>query len=816
MSDVLGRRLADALRAERLPDAPDSLRAFLEHLPADAGARPPQRRPLLAWVAAAATVVVVTALLFAVVPRGTTPSGSALPSASKPSATGIAWTQVATTVDGGILTEGDTVMGAIAFNGGYVMVGNGGQGDHAVWWSSSDGTTWQRHDSDPAFSGSLLNWVLPIPDGLLIVGTSNQADDQCAGGVFGCNVVFPLRMWTSPDGATWTRQPDADLAVFGRAGLNAVAAGPGGLVAFGARAPAEGDVTPLVWTSTDGRAWTAAPEFYTAFPTAIVDDVTATATRFVAVGRPDDPGGPSGKGAAWYSPDGRTWQAATGEPPLELARALGIAGGAIALGDAAAENASLWGTTDGTGWTPVGEVPFTLTDRTPSFVADDSRILAVGTDRASGREAAWLSSDGRSWQPLDATGDAHPPEPAGASGAVGPQGAVLVTYEDSPRAGVVSIWFGALGAAPPSQPTPTATPALPSPPPAKQTSTWTPVTLPTPPASGQPVGGSGGGISALPGGGFIDFVVNGPERTYVYTSSDGQHWTQRGTLTGPDASGIAGPVTSNGTVWVAMGFEGGGTDYATPYNGAAWVSPDLVHWTKAPAQQAFGGAGFRAIAASAQGFVAIGYDQGGLKTVWYSADGLHWTAESDARLFPSSDTEPTGIVHVATGFIIVGRIGGNAATWTSPDGRTWTLHSPPGGSGVYLDGLADGSAGLVTLAVGGSQVELAPDDVRSSVASWVSADGVTWQRGPSSAALFGATATIVAAPGGYVAAGTVGLDTGSFLWTSADGITWVPVAGVDLTGSLVDQLVSDGGHVLLVTRDANGQARALVSAGVER
>jgi hypothetical protein len=342
------------------------------------------------------------------------------------------------------------------------------------------------------------------------------------------------------------------------------------------------------------------------------------------------------------------------------------------------------------------------------------------------------------------------------------------------------------------------------------------VSLPSPPTNGQPVGGPGGGIAALPGGGFIDFLVSGPTLTYVYTSADGRSWTERGTVTGDDALGITGPMGTDGKVYVALGGEGGGVHYGPQQNGAAWVSTDLVDWTKAPVQQAFGGAGFRGIAGGPSGFVAIGFDQAG-QAVWFSPDGLHWSVESDPRTFPANGTEPTGIVHTASGFVMVGRIGDGAATWTSSDGRSWSLRSPmPEGAGISLIGLADGHAGLVTLAVGGQQVEVSPSDIRFAVTPWISTDGVAWHVQPASAALFGATATIVAAPGGYVAAGTVGTDPGAHLWTSTNGTDWVPVAGVDLGGASVDHLISDGSHVLLVGQDASGGPLALVSAGVER
>ena len=362
----------------------------------------------------------------------------------------------------------------------------------------------------------------------------------------------------------------------------------------------------------------------------------------------------------------------------------------------------------------------------------------------------------------------------------------------------------------PSSPA-SASPAIPTQPPAQVTSTWVATTLPSAPQPGQPVGGPGGGVSALPGGGFIDFVVNGPERTYVFTSPDGMTWTQRGTVTGFDALGITGPVATNGRVYVALGDEGGGTNYGPQRNGAAWVSTDLVRWTKVPVQDAFAGVTFSSLAGASQGFVAVGQVQATGNAAWFSPDGLHWSVLTDAQGLPKDTAMPLDVTHTDAGFVMVGKNGDRAAAWTSPDGRHWTQQGPlPGGTGVTLEHLAVDGNGLLGLAVVAPGIQVGPGDFREPVAPWTSNDGVTWQAHPASPALLGATISLVAAPGGFVAAGAVGAEPG--LWTSTDGMTWTPVAGVDLGGLDLSGVVSDGRHVLLI--GSGGSALALAGNGI--
>ena len=440
-------------------------------------------------------------------------------------------------------------------------------------------------------------------------------------------------------------------------------------------------------------------------------------------------------------------------------------------------------------------------------------VAAVGLDGTTGRAELAISADGRTFT-------LSPLPSAFATGRGAPVRLLAlddrVLLSDGGENGLIGIWSIPVAGlpAPPPVATPAPTPALPSSPPAEKTSTWTPVAFPSLPHSPD-FGGPAGGISALPGGGFIDFVRTAVNQAAVVTSADGTTWTQTGRVSGLGLANIAGPVAFDGKRYVALGGEGGGQFYGAQSNGAAWVSTDLAHWTKAPAQDAFGGAEFRGLAAGPRGFVAIGYDASGA-SVWRSPDGLHWTVVTNDRALPRDSAEPSDIVSTANGFLMIGRINQEAAAWTSTDGLVWTVHTPlVVGSDALPGGLAKGLVGWVTLSSGSPTVEVSPGDFRSSVAPWVSSDGMSWRQEPASPALFGANAAIVAVPGGFVAAGTVGLDPGARLWTSTNGVEWVPVAGVDLRGVGSVELVSDGRHVLLAGGGDNGSV-LLASNGVDR
>jgi hypothetical protein len=189
------------------------------------------------------------------------------------------------------------VTDVVAGGPGLVAVGarlDPGETDEPVGglvWTSRDGATWTRVGGERTFdlNHGNMNTVAVGGPGLIAAGTDIDG-----------SVV-----WTSRDGTSWERVP-RDRAVFAGAGISAITAWRDGLIALGARIP---DAVGLRWTSRDGRAWVREPAGGFFDVRASVSDVSQVAGRLVAVGR-DDAGG-----AIWASDDGRSWTLVAGSRP---------------------------------------------------------------------------------------------------------------------------------------------------------------------------------------------------------------------------------------------------------------------------------------------------------------------------------------------------------------------------------------------------------------------------------------------------------------------------------------------------------------------
>jgi hypothetical protein len=377
---------------------------------------------------------------------GATPEPSPRPSLA-PGGLTLSWQPTLASDDGSrAATKLGGISDAVAFGDGFVLSGSEQDGRHAVIWYSADGLAWRAIDNVPGFADGVIDMLSPMSNGLIAIGHASELDAKCAVDAVGCNPLSPIRMWTSTTGGSWHAVPAAALASFGRAQIELVAAGPTGLVAFGTLVPPTGDTFPaMVWTSANGRTWSAAPQFGHAFSQDTLFDLTAGANGYVAAGSLWVGGNQGRPRKVWYSADGRTWQAASGlTEGAGPATILACAGGYLGL-DNSSDSVSLWASPDGRSWDLAPAVvnrPDYPSHLSLGVYSDGQRILAIGSDFYRTTEA-WLSSDGRDWQPYNFGGQGLTAD-SSLGGALGTRGVVIATRTTSGFGQIVTLWFAAL------------------------------------------------------------------------------------------------------------------------------------------------------------------------------------------------------------------------------------------------------------------------------------------------------------------------------------------------------------------------------------
>jgi hypothetical protein len=243
----------------------------------------------------------------------------------------------------GILADGTWtgMRDVVATPGGLLAVGASGVGGRpfASVWTSVDGLSWDRVSEPGAFAEAWMNAVIALDDGsLLAVGGATTP----SGGASAAS-------WTSRDGGSWARAPDAPTLAAGaagairagrpEAGMWDVALVGGRFVAAGAVCTsAAGGCIATTWVSTDGVAWSRVPSAGLGAGSAsavAVSDGAAT-----VLGR-----GPRGPLSWRLSPDGAVSQRAF-QPDLtsDLLTAAWSESRAIAAGAPGGAGGGIWST----------------------------------------------------------------------------------------------------------------------------------------------------------------------------------------------------------------------------------------------------------------------------------------------------------------------------------------------------------------------------------------------------------------------------------------------------------------------------------------
>jgi hypothetical protein len=290
--------------------------------------------------------------------------------------------------------------------------------DAAIWESSDAGATWTRLNTGATtFADSGVSGIVKTPSGLLAWGRAGEpvCSGQGAGTTCG---PFPVMLWTSADGAVWTRI--TDLATFKGATIVDVIPSPQGLVAVGDT----GWTQPAIWVSSTGATWQRLSLSSATFKDARFSSIRVTASGYLlagGVGNVEPIGGgvaPSdtGTAAVWWSLDGRTWTKGTVNRADGIGSSLGSiyggSGGFVAVGSASGgKAATAWSSVDGRTWQPIANrqlyadvpTPAPGVPSIPSFtIVDDGSHLFALDDQAALN--VWTSSDGLTWQQMPFSG----------------------------------------------------------------------------------------------------------------------------------------------------------------------------------------------------------------------------------------------------------------------------------------------------------------------------------------------------------------------------------------------------------------------------
>lgn len=281
-------------------------------------------------------------------------------------------------------------------------------------------------------------------------------------------------------------------------------------------------------------------------------------------------------------------------------------------------------------------------------------------------------------------------------------------------------------------------------------------------------------VVGLPAGGFVAVGYVPPAWVpAAWTSPDGATWT------------IHEMGATDFTFPVAIAFGGDDTVVAVGRSGnlpIAWTSRDGVAWQRnavpvlgdgdAPERMTI-------VVAGANGYVAGGSVGPELferhARFWTSVNGIDWqTVPDDPATF--ANAEVRAITAFGDGFVAVGVVGpaqepAGAVAWMSPDGRTWSRVDDPS--------FADGIAVSVVPAPFPGVVAVGSDIERRHAVAWTSADGLRWSRAPDEVSRehsggFAWMTDVVTIDDRVIAIGTFqGLQRGTGTsWVSSDGVTW--------------------------------------------
>jgi hypothetical protein len=313
----------------------------------------------------------------------------------------------------------------------------------------------------------------------------------------------------------------------------------------------------------------------------------------------------------------------------------------------------------------------------------------------------------------------------------------------------------------------------------------------------------------------------GEVRPLLWFSADGKAWhSVDGGPGGPfDA---AGDESIRDIAATANGFVAIGSASGDGQDGAAWFSPDGTTWSRVkapslagPGRQAVDSVVWAGDVVVAGGFVTDANGQG-QPVIWRSADGAHWGNPS-APLALDGDGRTAAADYSVTGLSFDGggitASGGNAwrpHTWWSTDGgQSWQLLPNPVHAGLFGDGVAlvdSAAAGRVRVAIGSEPSVLYID----SANRWQDASGDAFPSGgvqPFATSLaVGPKATIAAGYRHSAPKGATRETFGGQIWVDRGAGGWEAIDSKKLAAGQLTDVVPFKGGFVAVGTEDFGVA----------
>lgn len=414
---------------------------------------------------------------------------------------------------------------------------------------------------------------------------------------------------------------------------------------------------------------------------------------------------------------------------------------------------AVWTSADGRTWTHRAGAAgaFNAGDQVTGVAATSAGFAAVGTNQ--GAAVLWTSPDGVAWQRQQAGLQGKPVS-------IAASGAALVVRNDKG-----DLWRSADGGR-----------------------TWARAEVPQSDGSYGPVvaltAGPGGFFAAREGRRTGGSSKNPKKRALAvfFRSSDGVGWTRSSTIDRRTYSSLA-----------ALGGSDAGLAALTPLSDgrvAAQRSKDGVNWESVERLGTDQGREAGAAAALPQGVLLAGHQNSG---AYLAAPGARH-GDIDLLSVPGAVTPDRTIRRLVSGngvTLAVGSGAGEAAVWTTRDGKAWTRAGGTGltGPGVQrLAGAAFGPKGWV--AAGRSAAK--PLLLTSADANaWNPVEGPAGDDGELAGAAYGQA--------GYVVVGST--DRAPIVWRSDDLARWTAGSGDLQDGKMHDVAAVAKGYVAVGERN---------------